>query len=125
MSEKDTRKEYVEKEAELKNLDESDIQGLDKEFPAGEFWQSIPASTKSELTLKVETVKEINTKFGTRIILCGQGMCVFGTKILFNALLKYGIKRYKDVIGKTLHLSSVKVIVRGQEKRTWELQGIE
>ena len=126
--EKDTKNgEYEEKEMEIENLDEENSveQGLEKEFPAGEFWQSVSASAKSELTLKVEKVREINTKFGTRVLLCGQGVCIFGTKMIFNALAKYGIRKYKDVIGKTLHLGSVKVIVRGQEKRTWELQGVE
>ena len=35
--------EYKEKEMEIENLDEGNSveQGLEKEFPAGEFWQSV------------------------------------------------------------------------------------
>jgi len=95
------------------------------EFPIGKYRETLRPSENKEVSLKIETVETISTKYGDRILLCGSGKCVFGNKLIFTKLANYGIKKSSDLIGKTIYLKSIDIVVKGIVKKTFVLEGVE
>ena len=95
------------------------------EFPTGKYRETLRASEVKETSIKVETIEVIQTKFGDRILLCGNGKCVFGNKLIFTKLALYGIRKPSDLIGKTIYLKSIDIVVKGIVKKTFVLEGVE
>ena len=95
------------------------------EFPTGKFRETLRARDVKEVSLKVETIETLKTQYGDRILLCGGGKCVFGNKLIFTKLAMYGIRKPSELIGKTIYLKSVDIVVKGIEKKTFVLEGVE
>jgi hypothetical protein len=112
-----------EKEMKIENLDEGNSE--EPEFPKSVYRETVKPDQRSEFDLKIETVQILNTKFGQRFLLCGGGQCIFGNKLLFTKLASYGITKPSQLIGKTLHLKSAEIYVRGIPKKMWKLEGVE
>jgi len=125
MVEKDTKN--GEKEMKIENLDEVKTETTSEEesFPTGKFREVVKPSETRELTMKVENIETLNTKFGKKYLICGGGKCIFGNKLIFTKLANYGIRKPADLKGKTIYLKSVDVVVMGITRKTFILEGVE
>jgi hypothetical protein len=117
-------KDVGNKNSEFSDIGKSEVSAV--EFSGKRIFRIIKASERTELNIKVQDVQKITTRFGDRIIaISTEGDAVFLNQLIINKLLARGIDNSKKLIGKTLFLEAKSVLVKGIERKMFDLIGVE
>jgi hypothetical protein len=96
------------------------------EFEGKKVYRIVRASDRAEMTLVVQDVQVLDTKYGRRIVVIDKdGNAILLNQTMINKLLARGINNSEKLKGKTLYLESKEVLVRGNIKKMFDLAGVE
>jgi hypothetical protein len=96
------------------------------EFEGKRIYRIVRAGERSEMTLVVQDVQALDTKYGKKIVVIDRdGNAILLNQTMINKLLARGIDNSEKLKGKTLYLESRDVLVRGNLKKMFDIVGVE
>jgi hypothetical protein len=96
------------------------------EFEGKKIYKIVRPADRQEMSLVVQEVQKLNTKYGNKIVVIDRdGNAILLNQTMINKLLARGIDNSEKLKGKTLYFESKSVLVRGTERKMFDIVGVE